>query len=103
MGGCVETSSRCYMPENKERSALRRGLRRSFAFLPRFGKRMLNSALSSYYLTEQELARVLSDSPFSEYEVSRYEHPSGWAGIHLDCLLTKEEEELRGLAGKDLA
>jgi SAM-dependent methyltransferase len=85
----VDVCSRLQMPEHRQASLTRRALRRSFPLLPPFARKSLNRALSSCYVTEGELAALLRTSKFSTFSVSRYEHPSGWRGAHLDCLAEK--------------
>jgi SAM-dependent methyltransferase len=82
----VDIYSRFQMPENQPTSPTRRLLRKAFPLLPSLGKRSLNRAYSSLYVTDRELAVLLRGSQFATFSISRYEHPSGWQGIHLDCL-----------------
>ena len=87
----VDVYSRLQMPENKKASLARRAMRKFFPLLPSFAKESLNRALSSCYVTDRELTTLLSSSQFATFSVSRYEHPSGWQGAHLDCCATKGE------------
>ncbi len=82
----VDVHSRLKMPENARTTLPRRLLRKSFSVLPPFAKRFLNRALSAHYLTERQLTGLLKDSPFTSFTITRYCHPSGWQGTHLDCL-----------------
>jgi ubiquinone/menaquinone biosynthesis C-methylase UbiE len=85
----VDVHSRLQMPEGTEASLTRRVLRKAFPLLPSFAKKSVNRALSSFYVTDRELTRLQRGSQFATFSFSRYEHPSGWMGTHLDCLAEK--------------
>lgn len=85
----VETHSRFQMPENAEPTRSRRMLRRLFPLLPAAGRRAMNRAFSSCYLTEGELAGLLRNSGFASFQITHFRHPSGWNGTHLDCHAVK--------------
>jgi ubiquinone/menaquinone biosynthesis C-methylase UbiE len=87
----VDVYSRFQMPENKQASFMRRALRKLFPLLPPFAKKSLNRALSSFYMTDRELISLLRKSQFATFKASRFEHPSGWQGTHLDCLAEKRD------------
>jgi SAM-dependent methyltransferase len=88
----VDVYSRFQLPENKQASFTRRALRKFFPLLPPFAKKSLNRALSSFYVTDRELTALLRKSQFATFNVSRFEHPSGWQGAHLDCLAEKHDK-----------
>lgn len=77
----------------KERPNLkRRILNKAFPFLPSEIKKYLNNKLSSFYMRKKEIEKILIESNFAKYRISRYEHPtkSRWQGAHYDCLAFKE-------------
>jgi SAM-dependent methyltransferase len=88
----VDVYSRFQLPENKQVSLTRRVLRKFFPMLPPLAKKYLNRTLSSFYMTDRELTTLLSKSQFATFDVSRFEHPSGWQGTHLDCLAEKRDK-----------
>jgi len=85
----VETHSRFQMPENAEATLSRRMLKKLFPLLPAAGRRAMNRAFSSCFLTEERLADLLRSSAFSSFQITRFRHPSGWSGTHLDCHAVK--------------
>jgi ubiquinone/menaquinone biosynthesis C-methylase UbiE len=85
----VDIHSRLQMPEGTKASLTRRVLRKAFPLLPSFARKSLNHALSSFYVTDRELTSLQGSSQFATFSISRYEHPSGWSGTHLDCLAEK--------------
>jgi SAM-dependent methyltransferase len=85
----VDTHSRLQTADGKAPSIMRRAQRRIFPSLPPFLRSSLNRALSTYYVTETELTTLMQRSRFRTFSISRYEHPSGWKGVHLDCLAAK--------------
>jgi len=86
----VDTHSRLQVPENASLSPGRRVLRRLFPLLPATGRAAMNRAFSSCYLSEIELTRLMRVSKFASFSISRFRHPSGWNGTHLDCHAEKE-------------
>jgi SAM-dependent methyltransferase len=85
----VDSHSRLQMVKGDKLTIVRRTQRLMFPFLPPFVRTALNRALSSSYLTEAELTSLMRKSKFGAFSISRYRHPSGWRGAHLDCRAEK--------------
>jgi SAM-dependent methyltransferase len=81
----VDTYSRLGLTDRDGRLAMR-ALRRLFLYLPPRARRLLNKSVSSCYVAERDLSALLQTSPFARFEITRYEHVSGWLGTHFDCL-----------------
>ncbi len=85
----VDVHSRLQIPENAPPTLTLRALRKCFPLMSPLARKSLNRALSSHYVTDREVAALLVGTRFANYSITPYRHPSGWQGIHLDCLAQK--------------
>lgn len=82
----VDIQSRMQMPENLRPTIGRRIVRKAFPWLPLSARELVNRLLSSFYLTKVDLEKLLKESSFSNYVITRYQNPAGWQGAHFDCI-----------------
>ena len=66
-----------------------RVVRKLFPVMPAFAQRTCNRLRGTHYVTEQELRELYAHAGFARFEITRYEHVSGWRGVHHDCLAEK--------------
>jgi SAM-dependent methyltransferase len=85
----VDSASRVSEPEEGPLSLPRRMTRKLLPYLPIPLRRALNSALSPYYLSRDQVAAVFSRSSLSDVCIAEYRHVSGWQGVHFDCYARK--------------
>ena len=82
----VDTHSRTAVP-GRNPPLLRRAARKVFPYVAPSVREALNKRWAPHYLSKDELAKRLGASPFTSFEITRYEHPpGGWAGAHLDTV-----------------
>lgn len=70
-------------------SLKRRIVGKVFPFLPLSVKEFINRRSPSFYMTMEEIEKVMESSHFTEYQISRYIHREGWIGAHYDCITFK--------------